>query len=233
MDAYIIIAYIIIILLTGLSLLIHEIGHLAAAKFFDIKVKLFSIGICPSLASYNYKDIKVKICAFPVMFYVTLNYDTNSYFNIPLYKRVLFSIFGSLANLLFLIFIYLFCIAINKTFLVSEFYKIYTLMYNINYIPGILYLINGFAKLIYQNLYSCISFLLIINIIITAVNLLPIIEHDGGKIIFNILNQKKPNILKYYVAFSKILKFSIGSLVIYFTIMDSWRLFIKFFRNTL
>ncbi|MBW1649859.1 MAG: M50 family metallopeptidase [Deltaproteobacteria bacterium] len=223
-------AYIIIMLLTGLSLLIHEIGHLVAAKFFDIKVKLLSIGIGSLLTCYNYKDIKVKICAFPVMFYLTLNYNPNSYFNIPLYKRVLFSICGSLANLLFLILIYIFCIAINKNFLISEYYKIHSLIHDINHIPGILYLINGYAKLIYQNFYSCISFLFIINVIITVVNLFPIIEHDGGKIIFNILNQKKPNILKYYVAFSKILKFSIGSLVIYFTTIDIWRLFIKLIK---
>ncbi len=50
----------------GIIIIIHELGHLAAARLSGIKVEAFAIGWGKCLKSYTYKDTQYRINIFPV-----------------------------------------------------------------------------------------------------------------------------------------------------------------------
>lgn len=65
----------IIIGLLGLSfvVIIHELGHLFAAKFYGISAPLFSIGFGPEVTGIVWGQTYYQICVLPLGGYVSLN----------------------------------------------------------------------------------------------------------------------------------------------------------------
>lgn len=60
------------VLLIGLSIFVHELGHFIAAKILGLKVQSFSIGFGPSIWARKIKGIKWKIGWIPFGGYVSL-----------------------------------------------------------------------------------------------------------------------------------------------------------------
>jgi regulator of sigma E protease len=65
----------IIIGLLGLSfvVIIHELGHLLAAKFYGVGAPLFSIGFGPEITGITWGQTYYQICILPLGGYVSLN----------------------------------------------------------------------------------------------------------------------------------------------------------------
>src|ERR1041384_8785331 len=60
------------LLLVGVLVLIHELGHFAAAKVLDVKVLRFSIGYGRPLVRVKLRETEYQIAAFPLGGYVRI-----------------------------------------------------------------------------------------------------------------------------------------------------------------
>ena len=56
----------------GVMVLIHELGHFLAARYFDVRVEAFSIGFGPRLFGFKRGDTDYKVCLFPLGGYVKM-----------------------------------------------------------------------------------------------------------------------------------------------------------------
>lgn len=103
----------IIIALLVLSVLIflHELGHFAAARFFGVKVEVFSIGFGRKLLSRKIGDTVWSISAIPLGGYVRMkgqddsdptkvSYDSDSYTTKTPWQRIVILLAGPFANFL-------------------------------------------------------------------------------------------------------------------------------------
>ena len=103
---------VIMILLLSVLILVHELGHLFAARYFKIKVDKFGIGlpIGPTLYEKQLGDIKIIIHAFLFGGYVSFPDDdkdselpkdsSDRFINRPAYQRFFVFIAGVTANLI-------------------------------------------------------------------------------------------------------------------------------------
>src|SRR5215468_491675 len=67
---------IIALLILGIIIVIHELGHFLVAKFFKIKVETFSVGFGPRLIGFRRGDTDYRISAFPLGGYVKMAGET-------------------------------------------------------------------------------------------------------------------------------------------------------------
>ncbi len=104
--------------------IIHEIGHLAAAKFHGIEVEVFSFGLGPKLYGKLHKGTEYRISMFPLGGYCRLkgsddlsqalidrqstfmHTEEGSLFSVHPSKRVITYLAGPLANLIFAVLLY-------------------------------------------------------------------------------------------------------------------------------
>src|SRR5205809_6074512 len=60
----------------GIIIVIHELGHFLVAKFFKIKVETFSIGFGPRILGIRKGDTDYRLSAFPLGGYVKMAGET-------------------------------------------------------------------------------------------------------------------------------------------------------------
>ncbi len=105
------------LLLVGVLVLIHELGHFVAAKLLDMKVLTFSIGYGRPIVRVKLKETDYQIGAFPLGGYVRIlgietddsaqKTDTGrSFASRPLWQRLIVVLAGPAANLLLPVVIY-------------------------------------------------------------------------------------------------------------------------------
>jgi regulator of sigma E protease len=60
------------LIVLGIIIVIHELGHFAVAKFFKIRVETFSVGFGPRLIGFRRGETDYRISAFPLGGYVKM-----------------------------------------------------------------------------------------------------------------------------------------------------------------
>lgn len=60
------------LIMIGVLVFFHELGHFLVAKAFDVKVLRFSIGMGPKLVGFEYGETEYVICALPLGGYVQM-----------------------------------------------------------------------------------------------------------------------------------------------------------------
>lgn len=98
------------LLLVGVLVVIHELGHFAAAKMLDVKVLRFSLGYGRPLVRVKLRETEYQIAVFPIGGYVRLlgiegetpnKADAGrSFASRPLWQRLVIVLAGPAANLL-------------------------------------------------------------------------------------------------------------------------------------
>lgn len=94
------------ILVFGLLIFVHELGHFLAAKWAGVTVNEFAMGMGPKLISRTRGETAYSLRLFPIGGFCAMegeNEDsgaTGAFCNAPLYKRILITVAGSLMNLL-------------------------------------------------------------------------------------------------------------------------------------
>jgi regulator of sigma E protease len=92
--------YLATLVLLGLLILIHEAGHLAAAKGVGIPVASFAVGFGPRLWSRQWRGTEYSLRALPLGgFVLPAVADPDEFRTFPLGRRVLYFLGGPLANL--------------------------------------------------------------------------------------------------------------------------------------
>ena len=100
-------------LIIAFLIFIHELGHLLAAKWANVKVENFSIGFGPKIFKFNIGETEYSLSLLPLGGYVKMQGESpeitptgktidpnRSYQNIPNYKKQIILLAGPLMNLL-------------------------------------------------------------------------------------------------------------------------------------
>src|SRR6266850_2651295 len=64
------------LLVLGVIIVLHELGHFLVAKYFKIKVETFSVGFGPRLWGFRRGDTDYRLSAFPLGGYVKMAGET-------------------------------------------------------------------------------------------------------------------------------------------------------------
>jgi len=98
-----------LLIVIGVMIVVHELGHFWAARFFDVKIEAFSIGLGPKLFGLRRGETEWKICWLPLGGYVKMageqpgeegSDDPRSFQNKPRWQRMIIAFAGPLMNIL-------------------------------------------------------------------------------------------------------------------------------------
>jgi regulator of sigma E protease len=93
-------------LVFGLLIFIHELGHFLTAKWAGIKVLEFAMGMGPTLWKFTRGETAYAIRLFPIGGFVAMegeqedSRDDRAFCNAPLHKRLIVTVAGATMNLL-------------------------------------------------------------------------------------------------------------------------------------
>jgi regulator of sigma E protease len=105
------------IVLVGVLIFVHELGHFVWAKFFGVRVLRFSLGFGPRIAGFSRGGTEYVLAAIPLGGYVRMLGEgaqdvvaeadaAHSFGALPIWKRFVIVVAGPLMNLLFPIVLY-------------------------------------------------------------------------------------------------------------------------------
>ncbi len=92
----------------GVIIVLHELGHFLVAKLFKIRVETFSVGFGPRIVGYKYGDTDYRISAFPLGGYVKMSGenpgdevtgDSDEFMSKPKWQRFLVAAAGPAMNI--------------------------------------------------------------------------------------------------------------------------------------
>lgn len=106
-------------ILITLTVFVHELGHFAVARFFGVRVEVFSIGIGKKLWRRQYGDTEYAISLFPIGGYVKMYGDelgatiaeenkTQAFLHKPVLQRIGVVLAGPVMNLIFALLLFIF-----------------------------------------------------------------------------------------------------------------------------
>ncbi len=101
------ITIVITVLLFGVLILVHELGHFLTARWAKVKINEFAIGMGPTLFKKQGKETLYSLRAFPIGGFVQMDgedgngVDPNSFNNKPKWKRFIILVAGAFNNLVF------------------------------------------------------------------------------------------------------------------------------------
>jgi regulator of sigma E protease len=120
-----IIIYIIIaVVVFGVLIFVHELGHFIAAKACGIKVNEFALGMGPKIYSFQRGETKFSLRLLPIGGYCAMegeedeSHDSRAYSNKPRWQRAIVLLAGAFMNVL-LGFIIIFCLIASQSALGS------------------------------------------------------------------------------------------------------------------
>src|SRR3954465_12583735 len=96
-----------LIILIGVMILIHELGHYWAARYFDVKVEAFSFGFGPRLFGFKRGETDYRFSLFPIGGYVKMAgelvgdenaNDPRSVLRKPRWQRLIIAFAGPFMN---------------------------------------------------------------------------------------------------------------------------------------
>lgn len=108
--------FLIAVVMLGLIIFVHELGHFLTAKFFKMPVSEFSIGMGPQVFSFNTKETTYSFRAIPIGGYVNIegmevgSQVENGFNSKPAYQRFIVLFAGVFMNFL-MAFLIIFSIA--------------------------------------------------------------------------------------------------------------------------
>lgn len=106
------------LIMIGVLVFVHELGHFLAAKLFDVKVLRFSIGFGPKFVGYTKGETEYVICALPLGGYVQMlgDMDETDHVDVldrgralhekPIWQRSIVVLAGPLFNVILPVLLY-------------------------------------------------------------------------------------------------------------------------------
>lgn len=93
--------YLLVLILIGFVILVHEAGHFAVARAVGIPIQTFSVGFGPRLWSISRGGTEYRLSLIPLGGYVLPQIeDEDEFFRLPVNRRILMSLGGPAANIL-------------------------------------------------------------------------------------------------------------------------------------
>jgi regulator of sigma E protease len=234
-------AYFAVILLLGLVICIHELGHFLAAKALGLPVARFCLGLGPIVWGRTWRGTRYGLAAIPFGGYVLLDLaGERDYLALPLGRRILFSLAGPAANLALAFGCYavlygltagehtlagfvtqpLAWTANNVRAVLTAIPKLFAHSDQLSSLVGIVaeggrFVGGSAARFILFGGYLSVS--------LAVFNLLPLPPLDGGKIVFDTLVRCRAGLGRYYVVSSACGWLALVGLMVYATVQDVWK----------
>jgi regulator of sigma E protease len=237
--------YAITIFIIGTLILIHELGHFLAARAVGIRVELFSVGFGPALWKKKAGGTEYRVSLVPLGGYVLPAVrDEAEYFLIPVYKRIIFSMGGPLANIIAALFLYgiynsmtagpsvagIFIEPFRQTAALA--YRIIaslsTLFSRPDGVSGILGIVRDGGAYLGKSAINAIRLSVILTVNLAVFNLLPLPVLDGGKITLCLMEKISVRLRKIYIPVMVAGWVLIIGLMIYATVLDAGRIFFSY-----
>ncbi len=101
-----VLSVVVTILAFGVMIILHELGHFAAAKKFNVTVHEFSVGMGPRLFKWGKGETVYSLRALPLGGFVRLEGEEDqsdnphAFYNIHPFKRIIILVMGALMNVL-------------------------------------------------------------------------------------------------------------------------------------
>ena len=111
-----------IIVLLGILVIIHELGHFLVAKYFKMPIKEFAIGFGKKIWSKKKGETEYSIRIFPLGGFVDLDDDNREggFSKAPLYQKNLVLVAGTFVNLVFALILAFIVLAVQGNFMSNE-----------------------------------------------------------------------------------------------------------------
>jgi len=103
-----------VVVVLGVMILIHELGHFLAAKYFGIRVHVFSFGFGPRLFGFKYGETDYRVCLLPLGGYVKMAGENvtddvsgseEEFLSKPRWQRFVVAIMGPAMNIALAVFL--------------------------------------------------------------------------------------------------------------------------------
>ena len=199
-------SYLATILLIGLLIFIHELGHLLAAWAVGIPVARFSLGFGPVIWSRRRHGVEYCVSLIPFGGYVMPEVaDEEQFYRIPIGRRIVFSLGGPAANFVFAVCLATVgqCLAGGPSWrglLVDPWLEVARISAAITaaipgifahpqHLSGVVGIVAIGQSVVAGGAASAIRFAVMLNVNLAIFNLLPIAPLDGGKIVCRVARE--------------------------------------------
>jgi regulator of sigma E protease len=201
--------YLGILVLLGLLILIHELGHLAAARLVGIPVAGFSVGLGPKVWSWHWGWTEYSIRALPLGGYVLPAVsDPDDFRSIALRKRLVYFLGGPLANLVAALIL---CAGVNvvtrgfsfQGILIAPFEQVARACWQVLASLPVMFnhpeQMSGVVGIVVEGgriaaVGMILPFAISLSVSLAVLNLLPIPVLDGGQIVMSCLEELFPRL---------------------------------------
>ncbi len=230
--------YLGILVLLGLLILIHELGHLAAARLVGIPVASFSVGLGPKVWSWRWGWTEYSIRALPLGGYVLPAVaDADEFRRIAHRKRLLYFLGGPLANLVAAFLAYAILNAVTLGFsiqnlLIAPFDQVATACWQVlGSLPAMFnqpdQIISVIGIAVEGSRVAAagmiVPFAIFLSVSLAVLNLLPIPGLDGGQIVMSCLEEVFPRLIPLRVPLTMLGFLALAGVMIYATGLDVMR----------
>ena len=198
-------SYVAVVLVLGLLIAVHELGHLLAAKLCGIPVKRFSIGFGRKVLEFKGAETSYRLSWIPLGGYVLPAIEQDDFRELAVYKRILFALGGPMANV-FAAFVGLLLLGLAQfdlpvfgatsyaatqlwTGLQQQISGLSTLLTDVEQLSGIVGIVAVGGAQFGSTLANLLTFSVMINLSLAVLNLLPLPPLDGGRILFCVLEK--------------------------------------------
>jgi regulator of sigma E protease len=222
-------------------ILLHEAGHFWAARAVGMPIARFSVGLGPRLWGFRRGGTEYWLSAVPLGGYVLPDLvEPEDYFRIPLWRRIVFSLGGPLANLLFAVPLF---VALNLLRDGANFSGIFVepfvqtgdfclrllasipkLFHRPEAVSGVIGIVHQGGEYVKMDLSRLLYFAVALTVNLGIFNLLPLPILDGGKIVFDVVQRFRPSVARFATAVTLIGIALLAAVFIYATTMDIRRL---------
>jgi regulator of sigma E protease len=226
--------YVEVLVLLSLLIVVHELGHLVAARLVGVPVASFSVGFGPKLWKRRYRQVEYSLRAFPLGGFVVPANDEREFNAIPLYKRLIFFLGGPLANLLVTLPVFAVLNVLARglsvyQLLVAPFGQLFAacgqflgmlpaLFTRPESLSGVVGIVVEGGRLAEAGL--AWEFGLSLSISLAVLNLLPIPVLDGGQITMSCLEAIFPRLVRFGVPLTLLGMIVLAVLIVYVNTQD-------------
>lgn len=227
-------AYLGTLILLGFLILIHEAGHLIAARLMGIPVAEFSVGFGPRLRSWRRGQTEYALRALPLGgFVLPALADPSELRTFPLRKRLIFFFGGPFANLIAAVPLFAVLNGMHGklsfySLLIAPFGQVIrecgqflgilpTLVTNPD-LSGVIGVVVQGGRLAQTGL--AVEMAISLSISLAILNLLPIPVLDGGQIVLGCLEEAFPRLVRLRGAMTAVGAVLLVSLMVYANVKD-------------